>query len=501
MIITSSNIMLLLAVLLFLSVLAGKAGFRYGLPSLLLFLVVGMIAGVDGFGVQFDSAETAQFIGMISLSVILFSGGMDTDFKQIRPILGPGIILATVGVLLTTGLCGAFIYYLFQFVNIPGIEFSWVESLLLASVMSSTDSASVFSILNSSKTGLKQNLKPLLELESGSNDPMAYLLVIVLIQIMEGGNMTGSALWVDSIILLVRQLVIGVISGVAIGFATVWVINKIKANNEFMYPILLLSVVAMIFSVTELIGGNSYLAVYIGGLVVGNCKIVLKRTITTFFGGFTWLVQIVMFLSLGLLVNPHELVDWHVIAVGLALGLFMIVLGRPLAVLLCIGWMKQFCAKAKMFVCWVGLRGAVPIIFATYALMSDSVPHAKFMFNIVFFITILSLIVQGTSINWLAKRLNLDLPLKDAEFNVVLPDEITAVTSEIEVTPELISDGALIKDITLPPKTLVVMVKRGDRYLVPTGNTRLCLGDSMFLIAEDHKDMADLLERHGQDKV
>ena len=204
-----------------------------------------------------------------------------------------------------------------------------------------------------------------------------------------------------------------------------------------------------------------------------------------------------MFLSLGLLVNPHELIDWHVIVVGLALGLFMILLGRPLAVMLSIGWMRQFSMKAKAFVCWVGLRGAVPIIFATYALMSENVPHAKFMFNIVFFITILSLILQGTSINTFAKKLKLDLPLKDVEFNVVLPDEITAVTSEITVTPELISDGALIKDISLPPKTLVVMVKRGDKYLVPTGNTRLCLGDSMFLIAEEHKDMADLLERHG----
>lgn len=489
--------MLLLAVLLFLSVLAGKAGFRYGLPSLLLFLVIGMIAGVDGFGVQFDSAETAQFIGMISLSVILFSGGMDTDFKQIRPVLGSGVILATVGVLLTTGLCGAFIYYLFQLVEIPGVQFGWTESLLLAAIMSSTDSASVFSILNSSKKGLKENMKPLLELESGSNDPMAYLLVIVLIQIMEGTGADGLTLWGDSLLLLVRQLVVGAISGVAIGFAAVWVINKIRANNEFMYPILLLSVVAMIFSVTELIGGNSYLAVYIGGLVVGNRKIVLKHTITTFFGGFTWLVQIVMFLSLGLLVNPHELIDWHVIVVGLSLGLFMIVLGRPLAVMLSIGWMRQFSMKAKAFVCWVGLRGAVPIIFATYALMSDGVPHAKFMFNIVFFITILSLILQGTSINWVAKRLKLDIPLKDAEFNVTLPDEITAVTSEIAVTPELISEGALIKEITLPKNTLVVMVKRGDKYLVPTGNTRLHLGDSLFLIAEDHKDMADLLQRHG----
>lgn len=498
MIITSSNIMLLIAVLLFLSVLAGKAGFKYGLPSLLLFLGVGMLAGVDGFGVHFDSAADAQFIGMISLSIILFSGGLDTQFKEIRPVAGAGIILATVGVLLTTGLCGAFIYYLFQLVDIPGVQFGWVESLLLAAIMSSTDSASVFSILNSSKKGLKENLKPLLELESGSNDPMAYLLVIILIQIMEGSGASGFELWSGATLLLIKQLAVGAISGAALGFAAVWIINRLRANNEFLYPILLLSIIAMIFSVTELIGGNSYLAVYIGGLVVGNKKIVLKRTITTFFGGFTWLVQIVMFLSLGLLVNPHELIDWHVLFVGLALGVFMILVGRPLAVMMSIGWMRQFTMRAKAFICWVGLRGAVPIIFATYALMSPNVPHAKFMFNIVFFITILSLIVQGTSIGFFAKKLRLDLPVKDDVFNVSLPDEITAVTSELEVTPELLSNGSYMKEIVLPPNTLVVMVKRDGKFLVPTGNTRLLLGDCLLLISEEQKHIAELLGKHSK---
>lgn len=490
--------MLLMAVLLFLSVIAGKAGFKYGLPSLLLFLGVGMLAGVDGFGIHFDNAAYAQFIGMISLSIILFSGGLDTQFKEIRPVAGAGVILATIGVLLTTILCGAFIYYLFRFVNIPNIQFGWVESLLLAAIMSSTDSASVFSILNSSKKGLKENLKPLLELESGSNDPMAYLLVIILIQIMEGSGATGFELWSSAGLLLVKQLAIGLICGASLGYAAVWVINRLRANNEFLYPILLLSIIAMIFSVTELIGGNSYLAVYIGGLVVGNKKIVLKKTITTFFGGFTWLVQIVMFLSLGLLVNPHELIDWHVIAVGLALGVFMILIGRPLAVIMSIGWMRQFSVRAKVFISWVGLRGAVPIIFATYALMSPGVPHAKFMFNIVFFITILSLVVQGTSIGYAAKKMKLDLPVKDDVFNVSLSDEITAVTSELEVTPDLLSNGSFIKEIKLPPNTLVVMVKRDDKFLVPTGNTRLHIGDCLFLISEEQKHMTELLDKHSK---
>ena len=203
--ITANNIMLTLAALLSLSVIVGKAGNKFGMPALLLFLAVGMIAGTDGFGIQFDSAEAAQFIGMISLSVILFSGGVDTNFKDIRPILAPGVVLATVGVFITTIVTGAFIYYMIHWLA-PEFAFGWIESMLLAAIMSSTDSASVFSILNSSRTGLKQNLKPTLELESGSNDPMAYLLVIILIGILEGGgNAMSAELGTDSAILLVNQ--------------------------------------------------------------------------------------------------------------------------------------------------------------------------------------------------------------------------------------------------------------------------------------------------------
>lgn len=495
--ISANNIMLVLAALLFFSVLVGKAGSRFGMPALLLFLGLGMVAGVDGFGIRFDSAEAAQFIGMISLSVILFSGGVDTQFKDIKPILGPGCVLATIGVFITTIVTGTFIYYMFHWLA-PDFAFGWTESMLLAAIMSSTDSASVFSILNSSRTGLKQNLKPTLELESGSNDPMAYLLVIILIGIMEDGHSMDAALWGHSALKLVQQLLLGALGGVVTGYATVWVVNRLRVDNEFLYPVMVIACAFFAFSLTEIIGGNSYLAVYIAGLVVGNCKLALKRTITTFFGGFTWLVQIIMFLSLGLLVNPHELLDFQVIVPGLLLGLFMIVIARPVAVFISLLPFKHFTKKARLYISWVGLRGAVPIIFATYALMSPAVPHARYMFNMVFFITIMSLLLQGTTVNHMAQWLGLKESLSEKEFKFDLPDEITAAMSEMSVTARLLTDGDTLKDITLPPNTLVIMVKRENKYLVPTGNTRLYLTDKLLLISEEESHLKNLISDHTE---
>lgn len=489
--------MLVMAVLLSLSVLVGKAGSRFGMPALLLFLGVGMVAGVDGFGIHFDSAEAVQLIGMVSLSIILFSGGVDTRFSEIRPVLGEGLTLATAGVLLTTAISGAFIYAMFNCVA-PDFGFGWPEALLLAAIMSSTDSASVFSILSSSRTGLKENLRPTLELESGSNDPMAYLLVVILIDIIESGAQITGAVVGHSLLMLSGQLLAGAAGGLAVGMASVKVINHLKVSNEFLYPVMMIACVFFAFSLTELAGGNSYLAVYIAGLYVGNSKLALKRTITTFFGGFTWLVQIVMFLSLGLLVNPHELVDWHVVLPGLALGVFMILVARPVAVMVSLLPFRKFSLKARAYVSWVGLRGAVPIIFATYALTSPEVLHARQMFNMVFFITILSLLVQGTTVNKVASLLGLKEPVREKEFNLDLPDEITAAMSEMPVSGALLAGGDRLCEIALPPNTLVVMVKRDERYLVPTGNTKLHLEDTLLLISEQEKDLSGFIGRHAE---
>lgn len=496
MTITANNIMLVAALLLATSVLAGKAGGKFGVPALVLFLVVGMLAGVDGVGLQFDSAEAVQFIGMVSLSVILFSGGLDTDIKQIKPVWRHGVSLATIGVLLTTGICGIFIYSIFHWLA-PESGFGWLESMLLAAIMSSTDSASVFSILNSSKIGLKQNLKPTLELESGSNDPMAYLLVILLLDIIGQGKEITSAEVVHIGGMLVQQLALGGICGLLLGLVSVKVVNMLRVDNEFLYPVMMIACVFFVFSVTELTGGNSYLAVYIAGLVVGNKRLALKGTITTFFGGFTWLVQIMMFLSLGLLVNPHELVNVKVIVPGLLLAVFMILVARPVAVFLSLLPFKGFSLRGKLYISWVGLRGAVPIIFATYALTAPAIEHARLMFNMVFFITLLSLLIQGTTVRSMAHWLGLTKDWKERDFKIDLPDEITAAMTEMSVTAGMLVDGEYIRDVDMPPSTLVVMIKRRGKYLVPTGNTRLHPGDRLLLISEE-KDNLDLLKNRGE---
>lgn len=481
MTITDNNIMLICACLLALSVLAGKAGSRFGIPTLVLFLGVGMLAGIDGFGIVFDSAEAVQLIGMISLSVILFSGGVDTSLSDIKPVAGPGVVLATVGVLITTAVAGGFIYWLFSLL-VPELGFTLLDSLLLASIMSSTDSASVFSILGTSRTGLKQRLRPTLELESGSNDPMAYLMVIIFIQLIESGETFTAATLASCASMLLTQLVVGALGGLAIGWLSVKVINRMRVANEFLYPVMMVSCVFFAFSLTEMVGGNSYLAVYIAGLVVGNSRLALKRTITTFFGGFTWLVQIIMFLSLGLLVNPHELPA--VVAPGIILGVFIILVARPVAVFISLLPFRQFSFKARLYIAWVGLRGAVPIIFATMALTAPEVLHARWIFNMVFFITLLSLLVQGTTVNLMASWLGLKEPVKEKEFNIDLPDEITAATTEMEIDETHLRDGNLLRELTFPPNTLVVMVKRDRRYLVPTGRTRLFIGDKLLLITQ-----------------
>ncbi len=481
--ITDGNIMLIAAALLSLSVLVGKAGSRFGMPALLLFLGVGMVAGVDGFGLQFDNTNAVQLIGMVSLSVILFAGGVDTKFKDIRPIWREGITLATLGVLLTTLITGGFIYFLLRAVS-PHHHFGILEAMLMAAVMSSTDSASVFSILNSSRTGLKHNLKPTLEFESGSNDPMAYILVIILISIIDIGEAVTSGVVMNSLLSLAMQLLLGTAGGLTIGWLSVKVINRLNCDNEFLYPVMMIACAFFAFSLTELIGGNAYLAVYLAGLVVGNNRLAMKHTITTFFGGFTWLVQITMFLSLGLLVNPHEIIDSEVIVPGLLLGVFMIIVARPAAVFLSLLPFRRITFKSKLFISWVGLRGAVPIIFATYALSSPGVEDARFIFNMVFFITIISLLVQGTSIRRMASALKLTAPLDEDGINIRFPDEITASTYEIIADGALLSVGSLLREITFPPHTLVVMVKRDDRYLVPTGNTRIHLGDRLFIVSE-----------------
>lgn len=479
MIFTAGNILLIGSILLFVSIVVGKTGYRFGVPTLLLFLMVGMAFGSDGLGIQFHSAKEAQFIGMVALSIILFSGGMDTKFSDIKPVLAQGIVLSTVGVFLTALFAGLFIWWL-SGMSWTNIHFPLISSLLLAATMSSTDSASVFAILRSQKINLKHNLRPMLELESGSNDPMAYMLTVVLIQLTQSANMGAMGI-VGSFMI---QFLVGAVAGYLLGKLAILMLNRLNIDNQALYPILLLSFVFFTFSLTDLLGGNGYLAVYIAGIMVGNARIMHRKEINTFMDGLTWLFQIIMFLCLGLLVNPHEM--FEVALVALLIGLFMIVVARPLSIFICmLPFGKKVTLKSRLFVSWVGLRGAVPIIFATYPVV-EQVPGADAIFNIVFFITIVSLIIQGTTVSRMANWLGLSMPMPKTgnEFGVELPEEIDSDLRDLTVTEELLAHGNTLKEMNIPKGTLVMIVKRGDAYLVPNGQLQLELGDKLLLISE-----------------
>ena len=483
MVFTAENILLIGAILIFCAIMISKTGYRFGIPTLLLFLLVGMGFGTDGLGLEFNSAKDAQFIGMIALSIILFTGGMDTKLRDIKPVMAQGMILSTVGVLITTLLTGGFIFWLSGFSSM-NIAMPILTSLLLAATMSSTDSASVFNLLRSQRMNLKENLKPMLELESGSNDPMAYMLTIALIQVIASGSGFDFGLLVKDLLV---QFFVGGVMGYAFGRLAVWLINKVNLSNSSLYPILLLSLVFITFTITDLLHGNGYLAVYILGVIVGNARLVFRKEINTFMNGLTWFSQIVMFLSLGLLVNPHEMLGVSVCA--MLIGLFMIFVARPLTVMLCLLPFRQMTFKAKCFVSWVGLRGAVPIIFATYPVVSE-IPGSQVIFNIVFFITLLSLIFQGMTIAPVAKWLSLDLPEEKEgnEFGVEIPEEIDSQLTDVTLTPEMLEDGNRLMDMNIAPGTLVMLVKRGSEFMIPNGRMELKVGDKLLYISENKKE-------------
>ena len=450
---TSENILLISSILIFCSILISKAGYRFGLPSLLLFLIAGMLFGSDGLGLQFNNMNHAQFIGMIALCVILFTGGMETKFKEIKPVLGEGLALSTIGVLLTTVFTGLFIFLLSEWDMAP-ISLPLVTCILLAATMSSTDSASVFNILRNSRMKLKNNLQPLLELESGSNDPMAYILTIVLIQIantLSGAGAESIDAWTitaDALKTLLLQFGVGIIAGMVMGYFAVWVLNKVHLTNAPLYAILLISIVFFTFTVTTKLYGNGYLAVYLAGVIIGNHKITFRKEIFSFLDGMTWLVQIVMFVALGLLVNPHEMLQ--VAPIALLIGLFMILVGRPLSVFLTLIPFRKVSLPSKTYISWVGLRGAVPIIFATYPVIAK-VEGSGLIFNIVFFITLMSLIIQGSTITSAAKKLNLSLPVPDDDnkFGVEVPEEAGKLV-EVTLTEEALQLGNTLKEVKLP---------------------------------------------------
>ncbi|MBR1922671.1 MAG: potassium/proton antiporter [Paludibacteraceae bacterium] len=503
-------ILLILSLLFFASIFTDRIGNRFGVPALLLFLTVGMVFGPDGLGswisedgvgyISRISLESMQAISTIALCVILFSGGMDTRISDIRPVVAPGVTLATIGVLLTALISGVLIYLIFGWINaLASVGFT--TALLMASTMSSTDSASVFSILRTNNIGLKHNLRPLLEVESGANDPMAYILTITLIGIVTAGE-TKEISFLTITQEIVVQLIVGAVMGFALGKAAVALMRKTKLTNESLYPIMILTFCIFIFSVTYYMKGNSYLAVYMGGLMIGNSKFIRKRQTKSFFDGLTWLCQLIMFLLLGLMVKPHELMQWEVWLPCLIISFVMIFISRPLSVFLCLHPFKEFQSRDKVFVSWVGLKGAVPIIF-TILCMANNVPHANLLFNVVFLCTILSLILQGSSLSKLAASLHLTQEVTRKNqlqyFDIELPEEVEEYAQEIPVTAEMLQNGSMLKEMGIPESIRIIMTRRGENFLVPNGKTVLKEGDWLLVISEDNMAKAQQEQENEED--
>ncbi|MGB5350814.1 MAG: potassium/proton antiporter [Polyangiales bacterium] len=399
---TIESAILIAGVLLLLSVLASRISSALGVPSLVLFLALGMLAGSEGIGsIELDSFDLVQRVGTVALLVILFAGGLDTRWAEVKPVLAPGLLLSTVGVLITTALLGTFAWFAlgtYTGFDLGAAGLTWLEAFLLAAIVSSTDAAAVFSVFRTSDVQPVPRLRSLLELESGSNDPMAVLLTTLILGVMAtGGGVTAGPVTIT----LLVQFAAGGVAGGLIGWVAAWVVNRVRPAGEGLIPVMVLAWGLIAFGLTDVLGGNSYLAVYLAGMVLGNRLGPRRQPAVEFHDGLSWLMQIGMFVMLGLLVFPSEL--GSVAAVGVAIALFLMLVARPVSVFLCL-LPFSYRPREKVYVSWVGLRGSVPIILATFP-ASYGIAGANQIFNLVFFIVLVSVLVQGMSLVPVARRL------------------------------------------------------------------------------------------------
>jgi cell volume regulation protein A len=461
------------SVLVLLAIFASKLAGRLGVPALLLFLGLGMLAGSDGpGGIDFSDAEVAQAIGIGALALILFDGGLSTSWTQVRPIALRGAALATVGVAVTASVVGVAAAAI---LDVP-IE----VGLLLGAIVSSTDAAAVFAILRSRQAGLRGGVQPTLELESGANDPMAALLTITMIEVITGDG--GSALEITA--LLVVQLAVGALIGLAVGWLARTLVNHLGIGSEGLYPVLTLAVAMGSYAGASLVGGSGFIAVYLCGLYLGNQELLHRNSIIRFHDAVAWLSQIAMFLVLGLLVFPSRLPE--VAGSALLVAVVLAFVARPLGTFVCllpfrVDWRQQ------AVIAWVGLRGATPIILATFPLV-EGIAEAELIFDVVFFVVLTSVLVQGTTLEPVARLFGVTEPYAarppaPLEAGAPLPDG-TALR-QVHIPAGSYGDGRPLVGAGLPPRALIVLVERGGTYIVPTGATRLEAGDAVLILADD----------------
>ncbi|GAA4434923.1 potassium/proton antiporter [Bremerella cremea] len=459
-------------ILLFLGVITSKISARYGVPMLVLFLGLGMLAGSEGFGgIEFEDYELAHAVGSLALAIILFDGGLETTATSIRSAWKPSLVLATLGVLITsivTGLAASWI------LNIPILH-----GMLLGSIVGSTDAAAVFSVLRSGGFALPPKLGSTLEIESGSNDPMAIFMTIGCIEMLKPGADVG---WGGGLILMFfTQMIVGGLVGIAFGYIAVWLTNRLHLDTAGLYPLLATGMGLITFGLASYLGGSGFLAVYVAGIVIGNSKVVFKRGTLLFHNALAWLAQIAMFIVLGLLSFPSSLiaVGWQ--SIGIAIVLILI--ARPIAVAVCMApfgfrWNEMALAS------WGGLKGAVPITLATFPLLFD-IDEASLVFNVVFFVVVLSALVQGWSLPWAAKKLGLDQPMPPSapvqlEINSLRNVEGDILDYTIEETSP--AAGKLVSQLNLPDGITIALIARNEQFIPPRGKTQILAGDHVIVV-------------------
>jgi cell volume regulation protein A len=481
---TVESILLVGSFLLFISILASKLSSHLGIPTLLIFLAIGMLAGKDGLGgIQFESPYVAKVLGTVTLTLILFSGGLDTNFEHIRPIVWNGILLSTIGVLITALAIGFFVTWI--------TDFTLIEGMLVGAIVSSTDAAAVFSILRSKNLQLKDNLSPTLELESGSNDAMAYFLMIFFTKLLTTSPDMG--IWA-AIPRFFQEMLLGGLVGIVVGKAMVFVVNKIQLAYEALYPGITLAMILFTYSATNFVHGNGFLAVYIAGIILGSQNFIHKNSLVRFYDGISWLMQVAMFISLGLLVSPHKLIP--IAGIGMLIAAALMFIARPLSVFIALAFTKvNF--NQKLFISWVGLRGAVPIVFATHPLL-ESVSKSDKIFHIVFFIVLTSVLLQGTTLYPLAKWLKLEETAPEKKIKPIsLSEDVKGELVELIVPFHSVVEEKKLVEIDFPRSALIVLIKRADHYLTPRGDTALKGGDKLLVMAEDKNEIKAVKESLG----
>lgn len=482
----ATEILLLTAAILVLaSLVASKVSQRFSVPALLLFLLIGMVAGSEGLGgIYLDNYEAARFIGVVALVFILFYGGLDTVWSSIRPVFAPAVVLSTFGVLITAAVVGVCAMYI--------LKFSLVEGMLLGSIVSSTDAPAVFSILRSKKVSLKGELKPLLEFESSSNDPMAVFLTVGFLGILLGER---ASFW-SLAPAFALDMGVGIIAGYLMAKIGTAVINRVRLEYAGLYPVLTIGLVLLTYAVTAFARGNGFLAVYLLGLLMNKNEFVHKKSLKAFHEAVAWLMQITMFLTLGLLVFPSELAV--VVAPGLLVTAILMFAARPIATALCLAPFK-FKPLSQIMISWVGLRGAVPIILGTFPLLAAA-PGSHAIFNVVFLVVLASVLLQGTSLPYVAKLLKVDEPLaprKRRPIELEMHEGIDARLYDMIVPFGSGAAGVPLMKLGIPPKALIILVTRKERFFIPDGSTDLHDGDVLLVLAneEDFRTMQTIINR------